>query len=107
MSVDFFIFFEKKLDKLKLHVIIASKGGDEMKLSHCYLFLILALPIISFILNSVLTIPTLTTIYFYSLLVHTVIALYTVYSLYEITVLHEKQGSKLTLSKGKITSDWR
>ena len=107
MSVDFRLFFIKILDKLNLHVIITSKGGDEMKLSQYYLFLILGLPIISFILNSVLTIPTLTTIYFYSLLTHSVIALYTVYSLYEMTVLHEKQGSKLTLSKGKITSDWR
>lgn len=78
-----------------------------MKLSRYYLFLILVLPMISIILNSVLTIPTLTKIFFYSLLAHTVIALYTIYSLYEISVLHEKQGSKLTLSKGKITSDWR
>ena len=78
-----------------------------MNLSRYYLFLILALPILSIILNSVLTIPTLKTIFFYSLLTHVVITLYTVYSLFEITVLQEKQGSKLTLSKGKITSDWR
>ena len=75
-----------------------------MKLSHYYLFLILILPIISLILGSVLPIPTLTKIYFYSLIAHTVVALYTIYSLFEITVLQEKQGSKLTLSKGKITS---
>ena len=95
------------MDKDKTNVIITSKGGDEMKLSQYYLFLILALPTISLILNSVLTISTLKTIYFYSLLAHVVIALYSAYSLFEITVLHEKQGSKLTLSKGKITSDWR
>ena len=94
------------LDKIKSNVIITSKGGDEMNLSRYYLFLILILPIISFIFGSVLTISLLTKIFFYTLLAHVVIALYTFYSLFEITVLQEKQGSKLTLSKGKITSDW-
>ena len=94
------------LDKIKSNVIITSKGGDEMNLSRYYLFLILILPIISFIFGSVLTISLLTKIFFYTLLAHVVIALYTFYSLFEITVLREKQGSKLTLSKGKITSDW-
>ena len=96
----------KILDKTKSNVIITSKGGDEMNLSRYYLFLILILPIISFIFGSVLTISLLTKIFFYTLLAHVVIALYTFYSLFEITVLQEKQGSKLTLSKGKITSDW-
>ncbi len=96
----------KTLDKTKSNVIITSKGGDEMNLSRYYLFLILILPIISFIFGSVLTISLLTKIFFYTLIAHVVIALYTFYSLFEITVLQEKQGSKLTLSKGKITSDW-
>lgn len=86
---------------------MSSKGGDKMKLSRYYLFLILVLSITSIILNSVLNTPTLLKIFFYSLLIHTVIALYTVYSLFEMRILHEKQGSKLTLSKGKITADWR
>ncbi len=78
-----------------------------MKIHQYYLFLILVLFILSIILNSVLPIPTLTKIFFYSLLVHTVVSLYMLYSLFEIRILHEKQGSKLTLSKGKITSEWR
>ena len=107
MSNDFRHFSKKILDKKIPNAIMQSKGGDKMKLHHYYLFLILVLPIFSIILNSVLTTPTLTKIFFYSLLTHTVISLYTIYSLYEVFVLHEKQGSKLSLSKGKITSDWR
>lgn len=38
-------------------------------------------------------------------MIHLVIALYVIYSLFEINILHEKQGSKLSLSKGKLTSD--
>ena len=34
-------------------------------------------------------------------------SLYICYSLYEMFILHEKQGSKLTLSKEKFHSDWR
>ncbi len=86
---------------------MSSKGGDEMKLSQYYLFLILVLSITSIILNSVLDTPTLFKIFFYSFITHSVIALYTVYSIFEMRILHEKQGSKLTLSKGKITADWR
>ena len=42
-----------------------------------------------------------------SFVIHLVISLYVLYSIFEINVLHEKQGSKLTLSKGKLTSnDW-
>lgn len=78
-----------------------------MKLHQYYLFLFLVLPILSIILNSVLPTPILIKIFFYSLLVHTVVSLYMVYSLFEVRILHEKQGSKLTLSKGKITTDWR
>ena len=46
-------------------------------------------------------------IFFISFVIHLVISLYVLYSIFEINILHEKQGSKLTLSKGKLTSnDW-
>ena len=78
-----------------------------MNLSRDCLFLIVLLLVLSFVVQSVLPISTLTKIFFYSLVIHIVISLYMIYSLFEMTILHEKQGSKLTLSKGKITSDWR
>lgn len=83
------------------------KGGDEMKIHQYYLCLFLVLPLISIVLNSVLSIPLLIKIFFYSLLAHALGMFYILYSVFEIRILHEKQGSKLTLSKGKITSDWR
>lgn len=48
-----------------------------------------------------------TSIFFYSLFFHSISALYICYSLFEIFILQEKQGSKLDLRKNKFDHDWR
>ena len=63
--------------------------------------------LILFFLKVLLSNSTVTQIFLISFVVHLVISLYVIYSLFEINILHEKQGSKLSLSKGKLTSnDW-
>ena len=78
-----------------------------MKIAKIYLLISIVLIIISIILKFLMIHLNQATIFFYSLFFHLISALYICYSLYEIFVLHEKQGSKLTLSKKRFHSDWR
>ena len=78
-----------------------------MKITHVYLFISIFLVFLSIVLKFLLSNSNLISFFFYSLFFHGIIALYICYSLFEIFVLHEKQGSKLTLSKEKFHSDWR
>ena len=83
------------------------KGGDKLNVSRksliLYLGYFLILLISKFLLSNTLRIQ----IFFISVVIHLVISFYVVYSFFEIYILHEKQGSKLSLSKGKLTSnDW-
>ena len=93
------IFIQSKYNLLK--------GGDKLNAFHKYLFLISIYFVILLLLDSLLNYSIMVKIFFISFLSHTVISLYVIYSIFEIKVLHEKQGSKLSLSKGKLTSnDW-
>ena len=78
-----------------------------MKVAKIYLLISIVLVIFSIILKFLLLHLNQATIFFYSLFFHLISALYIGYSLFEIFVLHEKQGSKLTLSKERFHSDWR
>lgn len=83
------------------------KGGDKLNVLHKNLFLISIFFISLFFLKILLPYNITIQIFFISFVIHSVISLYVLYSIFEINVLHEKQGSKLTLSKGKLTSnDW-
>ena len=96
-SVDFYNFSKYNL----------LKGGDKLNVLHKYLFLILILFISLFFLSIFLPYTIKLQIFFISFIIHLVISLYVLYSIFEINILHEKQGSKLSLSKGKLTSnDW-
>lgn len=82
------------------------KGGDKnlnAKTFHLCLFFILLFFSILFLF--VFEISTLKNIFLYSVLFHTLISICIIYSLFEVTILHEKQGSKLNLSKGKLSSE--
>lgn len=83
------------------------KGGDKLNILHKNLFLISIFLISLFFLKILLPYTIIIQIFFISFATHLVISLYVLYSIFEINVLHERQGSKLTLSKGKLTSnDW-
>lgn len=84
-----------------------AKGGDFMKIICFCSFLILFLSIFSILLNSNLQLSNRFTLFVYSLSIHIVLALYSICTFFEIFILHEKQGSKLTMTKSKIMSDWR
>lgn len=93
------IFLSRKYNLLK--------GGDKLNVFHKYLFLISIYFVILLLLNNFLNYSIIVQIFLISFLSHMVISLYVIYSIFEIKILHEKQGSKLSLSKGKLTSnDW-
>lgn len=75
-----------------------------MKVSKFYLQLVSILFFISIIFYF-LPDDKLFTIYFYSFLIHSLVLVYITSSFLEINVFHEKQGSKLDLSKSKLSSD--
>ena len=83
------------------------KGGDKLNATHKYLCFISIFFVFLFFLKSLLSDYTIIQIFFISFIFHLVVSLYVLYSFFEINILHEKQGSKLSLSKGKLTSnDW-
>lgn len=43
-------------------------------------------------------------LFFYSLIIHLFITIGIAYAMFEMVFLHEKQGSKLNISKGKLIS---
>ena len=63
------------------------------------LFASLAVPII---LKTIISPNVLVQSFVLSLLFHVVASIYFIYTSYELNFLHEKQGSKLTLSKDKL-----
>ena len=75
-----------------------------MRVSKFYLYLVSILFFISTIFYF-LPDDKLFSVFFYSFLVHFLITLYIICTFLEINVLHEKQGSKLDLSKSKLSSD--
>ena len=83
------------------------KGGDKLNVSQKTFILVSIYFLILFFFKFLLSDSTIIQIFLISFVVHLVISLYVIYSLFEINILHEKQGSKLSLSKGKLTSnDW-
>jgi len=83
------------------------KGGDKLNVIHKNLFLISIIFTVLLLLKTLLSNEIIIQIFLISFIIHLVISLYVIYSIFEINVLHEKQGSKLSLSKGKLTSnDW-
>lgn len=83
------------------------KGGDKLNVSQKSLILYLGYFVILLLSKFLLSNTIRTQIFFISFIIHLVISFYVVYSFFEIYILHEKQGSKLSLSKGKLTSnDW-
>lgn len=75
-----------------------------MSFSKFYLYLVLILTIFLIIFHFVSE-QIISNFFFYSLVFHTISAIYIVGSYIEITVMQEKQGSKLDLSKRKLSSD--
>ena len=74
-----------------------------MRLSSFYLCLISVL-IISLLLSRLFfTEEFMIKLFLYSFFIHLVGTLYMICSFLEINVLHEEQGSKLNLSKSKLT----
>lgn len=77
-----------------------------MNVSRFYLLFVSGLLAISLIINFTFSQQIIINMFFYSFLLYLVISFYVVYSLFEINILQEKQGSKLLLSKSKLNSDW-
>ena len=78
-----------------------------MSITKAYLLISIVLFSVTVAIRLLLSSLNQTTIFIYSLFFHLIVALYIGYSMYEIFILHEKQGSKLTLSKKRFHSDWR
>ena len=74
-----------------------------LKTTKFHLCLILILSFFSVLFLLLLDISTIKNIFLYSVLFHTLISICVVYSFFEISFLHEKQGSKLNLSKEKLS----
>lgn len=80
------------------------KGGDtNLDITKFHLCLILILLFFSVLFNFVFDVSTIMNIFLYSLLFHTLVSICVIYSFFEVSILHEKQGSKLNLSKGKLS----
>lgn len=75
-----------------------------MSISKFYLYLVSILTIFLIIFHF-LSEQIISNLFFYSLLFHTISAIYIIGSYIEITIMQEKQGSKLDLSKSKLSSD--
>ena len=75
-----------------------------MSFSKFYLYLVSILTIFLIIFHF-MSEQIISNFFFYSLVFHTISAIYIVGSYIEITVMQEKQGSKLDLSKRKLSSD--
>ena len=71
-----------------------------------YAIICIGLIILATFLRLILPSSFLMSIFLVLLFVHALISLYVAYSFYEMYVLHEKQGSKLTLSKDKLNIHW-
>ena len=67
-----------------------------------HLCLILILSFFSIVLLFGLSNESLKDIFLYSTLIHVLISICCIYSFFEISLLHRKQGSKLNLSKEKL-----
>ena len=74
-------------------------------LKNFHLCLILILLFFSIIFNFVFDFKTTMNIFLYSVLFHTLISICVFCSIYEHRILHEKQGSKLNLSKEKLSKN--
>lgn len=87
--------------------IISSKVVISRVDSSKKLFLFLSYFVFLIFSSSLISYPLKIQIFFVFFVIHVIISLYVLYSIFEIYILHEKQGSKLSLSKEKITSnDW-
>ena len=75
-----------------------------LSFSKFYLYLVLILTIFLIIFHF-LSEQIVSNFFFYSLVFHTISAIYIIGSYIEISVMQEKQGSKLDLSKRKLSSD--
>lgn len=75
-----------------------------MSFSKFYLYLVSILTIFLIIFHF-MSEQIISNFFFYSLVFHTISAIYIIGSYIEITVMQEKQGSKLDLSKRKLSSD--
>lgn len=71
-----------------------------------YMLFCLGLLILAILFKCIMPTSYLIGIFLFLFFVHALISLYVVYSLYEMYFLHEKQGSKLTLSKDKLNIHW-
>ncbi len=76
-----------------------------MSASKFIFYLFSALTIFSILFNFLVPIDTKFSIFFYSFIIHILVLCYIICSFLEINVLQEKQGSKLDLSKTKLSSD--
>ena len=68
------------------------------------IFVATALILASVLLGILLPKNILLYLFIFSTIIHVLVSLYFVYSEYELNFLHERQGSKLTLSKDKLIS---
>lgn len=75
----------------------------KLSVKRFYLGLISILVIFSIIFNSLLSNAFVANIFLYSIFVHMLISLYIICSFLENNVLQEKQGSKLDMSKSKLS----
>lgn len=80
------------------------KGGDtNLNVTKFHLCLILILLFFSILFNLVFDSLAVMNIFLYSVLFHTLLSICVIYSFFEVSILHEKQGSKLNLSKEKLS----
>lgn len=75
----------------------------KLKASKFHLCLILILAFFSVLFLIFFETSTIKNIFLYSVLFHSLFSVCVVYSFFEISLLHEKQGSKLNLSKDKLS----
>lgn len=82
------------------------KGGEKMTPHKIYLYCCLGIILIGLIIKLLLPFNYILGIFGFLFTINSLISLYVLYSLYEMNVLHEKQGSKLSLSKDKLNIKW-
>ncbi len=75
-----------------------------MRASNFHLCLISILSIISLITSLALNTEELSHLFFYSTIFYVLNSICLLYSIFEMLLLHEKQGSKLDISTGKLSS---
>ena len=90
----------------KIPFIMHLKGGEKMNPKKLYMLFCIGLLLTALTIRIALSESNVISIFLLLFFINALISLYVLYSLYEMYFLHEKQGSKLTMSKDKLNIHW-